>query len=162
MKFSKYIKYCAKLACYYCFHRGKTAETMQKSPEKFEGLYQPVLLLSQNTGRKNSALKEWHIRSEKLFPDSALSKFCRMFDDKEYLEYFSVESAWILVKCFEKAGFIHDKPDENRHLTVNELQSYAYRALDGHEIEEGEQITVISPAWFYRDRIIEHGLSGEI
>lgn len=145
-----------------CRKKAKICEDMKKKPEKFEGLYQPVLLLSQDGTKRKSALKEWKIRANNLFPDSALASFTNRYCEGSFAEAYPRKTAQFLVDCFRKAGIAPDELDDSKQLTVSELQAMAYRALDGHEIEEAECITVITPAWYYHGRIVEHGMCGEL
>lgn len=145
-----------------CFTKIKSAaDSISAAPQKYEGLYEPVFRLMQNPKFPVSALKEWNVRADYLYPGSSLAELTKFCAESAWSEKHPEKAAKLLLNCIEKAGVTRETLDESNRLTVSPLQASAYRALDGHTIYAEETITVITAAWYCKEMVVEHGMVGE-
>lgn len=137
------------------------AEVLASSPQKFEGLYEPVLRLSEDGSRPASVMKEWCVRSAFIAPGSPLAALTGACCETAWAKKHPDRAARLLLKCIRLAGVTREALPDSGKLTVSPLQASAYRALDGHTICADEEITVITAAWYRSEQVVEHGMAGE-
>lgn len=138
------------------------AECVKASPEKFEGLYEPVYRLIENPALPLSALREWNIRAGFLFADSRLEKLTKLCAESAWAKKNPQKAAKLMMQCIEKAGVTREQLDETNTLCLSPLQASAYRALDGQLLYAEQTVHVITAAWYCNGLVVEHGMTGEL
>lgn len=140
----------------YRFRIRAIAETILVSPQKYEGLYEPVHRLAERKKTSARTLSEWKVRTDYLYPGTALAAFLARFSDAPVARSHPEKVAKVLLRGIDHAGVTRDDIET---LTADPLRAGAYHAVDGTAIEEGVRLRVISPAWFLKGLIVEHGIA---
>ena len=88
----------------YRFQTGQMAKTVLLDPQKYEGLYEPVHRL---VGRQKSsvrALAEWKVRTDHLYPGTALAWFLTRFSAAPMVQKHPEWIAQVLLRSIRRAG----------------------------------------------------------
>ena len=140
----------------YRFQARQMAETILLAPQKYEGLYEPIHRLAGRQRSAVRALAEWKVRTDHLYPQTALAQFLTRLCASQIAQKHPERIAQVLLRSIRRAGVTRDGADT---LATDPLRVSAYRALDGSAVEEGATLRVISPAWFCNGLIVEHGIA---
>lgn len=135
--------------------RADAASELGQMAAHFEGLYESLYLLSKGKQADQAVFDSWKTRTKVLCPNGALL---------QYLQGLPKQSRYRakrLLRCIEMAGIYREKLGNDGWITIYGIQAGAYRALDGHDIVDGERVHVLRPAWYRMDSIVEHGMVGE-
>lgn len=135
--------------------RVDAASELEQMATHFEGLYEPVYLLSKGKQANQAAFDSWETRAKALRPNGALVHYLQGLPKQ------SRRRAKRLLRCIIMAEICREELGDDGWITIYGIQAGAYRALDGHELVDGERVHVLSPAWYRMDSIVEHGMAGE-
>ena len=139
------------------FHR-QWKEALSTEAKVFTGLYTGLRRVAEGTAKKpGKILKEWCTRTEYKFGESKVDEICKKrilpLTQDGSAEACAKTAARLLLAA-EAAGI---RPQEAGSLVLTDELAGAYISLDDEELFGGDEIVVVTPAWFQNGMLIEQG-----
>jgi len=127
------------------------ADGIRKNAGSFNGLYEGVFQIAQNSGNADSdAIDEWKIRVGNMNDNDDFKTAVLNLLDTGDLASRAVR----LLECIELAGI--KRADETEYAFEMNV-STKYVCLSGNNLDRGTLCTVLKPYWYMDSKVIEQG-----
>ena len=133
------------------------AAALEEDARVFNGLYTGLDRVSSGAGKPEKLLRQWCQRACHRWENQPVDGLCRErilplteSSDREALIHW----AGILLEAAEKAGITRE-PSQTLVLTEEQLEDYL--EWNGAELEPGDTIRILTPAWHQRGKLLEQG-----
>ncbi|MDO4650027.1 MAG: hypothetical protein Q4B26_15420 [Eubacteriales bacterium] len=124
----------------------------------YNGMFTGIKRVSEGTAKKpEKIINEWCTRTRYKFEDSPVNELCQKYlhplcekgDAGEYQKWTR-----LLLAAAEKAGITYQKEVE---LILDDTSVMAYIDWDGEELYSGDEVEVMTPAWYQNGKVLEQG-----
>ena len=139
----------------------KIADGIRKHASEFDGLYEG-LYQAAKTQRvfSTDAYEEWCGRVGQLGDGPFRHAFCELFRPEDCMDEAAGRLKYgLLLRCIAAAGITRDSRDWGQSCLADDGLRAAYIGEEGKPPRIGGCYTVVKPAWFSGQKVIEYGIA---